>query len=146
MIPALQDYATTLLVTAVSGDWIAAAHIGDGAIVLDGAGGMRAATLPEHGEYLNETAFLTSDDYRERARTVVLPHNGTRGIALLTDGLEALALDLAAGEPHPPFFAPLFRFAAEPDATEEELATFLGSARVCARTDDDKTLLLAVLA
>jgi hypothetical protein len=141
----LQDFATTLLVAVVTDGWIAAAHIGDGAIVVDSKTGMHALTLPDHGEYLNETVFLTSSDYRERARVVVLPRHGTRGVALLTDGLEALALNMAGGAPHSPFFTPLFGFAAEPDAGEGELASFLESARVCARTDDDKTLLLAVL-
>lgn len=143
--PALYNFATTLLVAVVSDGSVAAAQIGDGAIVLSDAEGIQALMLPDHGEYLNETVFLTSNDYKERARVVVLPHHGSRALALLTDGLEGLALNLAEGSAHMPFFAPLFRFAAEPDASEAELASFLESARVCARTDDDKTLLLAVL-
>ena len=54
-------------------------------------------------------------------------------------------------EPHTPFFTPLFRFAAsveeddeKRDAAGEQLAAFLSSERVNARTDDDKSLVLAV--
>jgi hypothetical protein len=140
----LQQFATTLLVAVVTDAWVAAAHIGDGAIVLEDTYGPRALTLPEHGEYQNETVFLTSESYRARAQIVARPRNGTHGIALLTDGLEGLALNLADRTAHVPFFVPLFAFAAAPDATAAELAAFLASPRVCAHTDDDKTLLLAV--
>jgi hypothetical protein len=46
--------------------------------------------------------------------------------------------------PYQPFFAQMFSFARRPDATEMELQAFLTSERVCARTDDDKTLVLVV--
>jgi hypothetical protein len=55
-----------------------------------------------------------------------------------------LALDMARREPHPPFFQPLFAFAQRADASQSELLAFLDSERVCARTEDDKTLVLAV--
>jgi hypothetical protein len=67
-------------------------------------------------------------------------------VALSTDGLLRLALKLPGGEPHAPFFAPLFNFvSANDDAVQaqQRLAEFLNSERVCARTDDDKTLVLA---
>jgi hypothetical protein len=49
---------------------------------------------------------------------------------------------------HAPFFAPLFKFIAEAkdlDVANQELTGFLRSPRVCDRTDDDLTLLLAAL-
>jgi len=53
---------------------------------------------------------------------------------------------MPSGEPHQPFFSPLFRFVAQvTDETvaQEELMEFLQSPRVTQRTDDDLTLLLA---
>lgn len=141
----LHDFATTLLLAVVTTQWVAVAQVGDGAAVIhDAAGVLQSLTVPDHGEYLNETVFVTSSDYLERAQYATYRHDGLRGVALLTDGLEMLALDLATNAAHAPFFAPLFAFAAVPDATEEELTAFLDSERVCARTDDDKTLVLAV--
>jgi hypothetical protein len=70
-----------------------------------------------------------------------------RALALTTDGLLRLALKLPAYEPHPQFFQPLLTFAreaADETLAQTELADFLASERVCTRTDDDKTLLLAV--
>jgi hypothetical protein len=140
----LSHFATTLLVAAVTDAWVAALQVADGAIVVQDAAGLGALTRPEHGEYLNETVFVTSAAYRERAQVAVRPRDVLCGMALFTDGIETVALHLATGEPHPPFFAPLFAFAADSAATEEELVSFLASPRLCARTDDDKTLLLAV--
>ena len=69
-----------------------------------------------------------------------------RALAASTDGLLRLALRLPGGEPHAPFFRPLFDFAAtsrrgRPGATRAR--TLSGVGAVCARTDDDKTLVLA---
>jgi hypothetical protein len=140
----LDDFATTLLLAIVIDGWILALQVGDGAIVAWDAGGLRTLTRPDHGEYLNETVFVTSGDFLERAQYTVLRPDGASAVALFSDGLESLALCLASNEPHAPFFAPLFAYAGDPAADEGELAAFLDSPRVCARTDDDKTLVLAV--
>jgi hypothetical protein len=141
---ALHDYATTLLVAIARQDRIVAAQVGDGATVILVDGGIEALTVPDHGEYINESTFLTSSDYLEHAQVVIHEHPSIHGVALLSDGLQLLALDGQTGQAFAPFFRPLFEFASRPDAAEPELSAFLGSARVCARTDDDKTLLLAV--
>jgi len=141
----LAAWATTLVLAVVTTRWVAAVQVGDGAVVVqDGLGGLQAALRPARGEYLNETVFLTADDYQARAQYAVLAPVALRGVALLTDGLQMLALNLAAGTPHAPFFTPLFTFATGPGAGDAPLAAFLDSARVCAQTDDDKTLLIAV--
>jgi hypothetical protein len=67
-------------------------------------------------------------------------------LAVMSDGLIRLALKMPAQEPHEPFFAPLFRFVemiTDPAEAEAQLAAFLSSERVNARTDDDKSLVLA---
>jgi len=67
-------------------------------------------------------------------------------VAVMTDGLLRLVLDLTRNQPHQPFFQPLLAFAAQVSNADEgaaQLTAFLGSERVCARTDDDKTLVLA---
>lgn len=140
----LRDLATTLLLTVVTSQWIAAAQIGDGAVVVQYADGtMHALTEPDHGEYINETSFITEDDYLNHLQYKALQIR-VRSVALLTDGLQMLALDVVTNTPYEPFFVPLFRFAAEADAPQAKLKDFLESERVCSRTDDDKTLVLAV--
>ena len=125
---------------------VAAVQVGDGAVVVaDGEGKVRSLLRPISGEYHNETTFLISPGALDELQFTWLGEGVSR-LAMLTDGLQMLALKVADGEPHAPFFEPLFRFigtAGDEGKSEADLAAFLGSDRVKARTDDDVTLLLA---
>lgn len=115
-------------------------------VVASQPGELLALSLPAQGEYLNETVFLVSRDWASRLQLSVWRGRAT-GLAVFSDGLQMLALQMPAGIPHAPFFDPLFRFlAATADQREAtaELERFLGSAGVRQRTDDDLTLVLAV--
>jgi hypothetical protein len=106
-----------------------------------------ALTSPQSGEYINETIFLTSPDYLSAVQ-FAFRRCDVRSVAVLSDGLQMLALQMPDGNPHAPFFAPLFRFIAkskDEQAAQEQLVEFLNSPRVQARTDDDITLFLAAL-
>ncbi|MCC6192187.1 MAG: protein phosphatase 2C domain-containing protein [Anaerolineales bacterium] len=140
-------YATTLLCAAVWAEGFAVAQLGDGvAVAALSGGGWFLAAAPQKGEYANETHFLTQPgalDRLEVAAFAELP----QGLAVMTDGLLRLVLDLERKAPHVPFFRPLLAFAhGAPDEDQgcADLAAFLASDRVTARTDDDKTLVLAV--
>jgi Protein phosphatase 2C len=142
----LREYAATLLMAIISTDWIALLQLGDGMIVIETGDGEYRCPIPlvNDGPYVNVTHFITDPNYYEFANYRSLPAVDVQGVALLTDGLQLLASDGTAHEPYPPFFKPLFAFASRTDATNEELEAFLTSDRVCQRTDDDKTLVLAV--
>ncbi|MEI6044310.1 MAG: PP2C family serine/threonine-protein phosphatase [Chloroflexota bacterium] len=142
----LREFATTLLVAVVTPEWLAVAQIGDGFVVSQQSDlTIHNLTIPEYGTYLNETFFLTQEDYLAHVQyAVVAKTEEVRGIALLTDGLELLAMDLANKVAHSPFFVPILEAATQTSFTQTDLETFLNSERVCSRTDDDKTLLLAV--
>jgi len=141
----LREFATTLLLVIVTIHWVAVAQVGDGAIVIQHEDGtLESLTPPELREYINETNFLTDDDYLMQTEYTILSRAGLQGIALLTDGLQIVSMKLPENIPHVPFFTSLFKFAAQPDATEAELRRFLEGERINVRTDDDKTLLLAV--
>jgi Protein phosphatase 2C len=142
---AIADLATTLTAVLAWPELVGVAQIGDGAVVLRrGSGQLELLVAPPEREYVNETSFLTSEAYMDKAQILVTDAADISGISVMTDGLHLLALDLVARVPHPPFFEPLFAFAAGDGALDEELDAFLGSESVCARTDDDKTLILAV--
>lgn len=142
----LRDFATTLLVAIVTQGCIAVAQIGDGiAVAHFDDGSVTSLYARQSQRYINETDFITDPAFLSHAAYIIVPRENLRGIALLTDGLQLLATTYPENVAHPPFFLPLFKFAASPDAAEEELRQFLTSERVNNRTDDDKTLLLAVL-
>lgn len=144
----LHDYATTLLVVWVTNDWSAVAHIGDGVIVGQWSDGrIEALSLPQQGEYANETIPITADDALSRLY-VKSWQEPLLSIALLSDGLQNLAINLSQGTPYVPFFAPFFNATlnaidSDSSITSKQLADFLDSERVCIRTDDDKTLVIA---
>lgn len=144
-----RDLATTLILVVATPELIAAAQVGDGvAVASDREGHIVALTEPQRGEYINETIFLVSPNALDAVK-VNLWRGATANIAVLSDGLQMLALEMANGKPHAPFFSPLFNFMAgvtDEAEAKEQLVTFLRSPRILERTDDDLTLLLATLA
>jgi hypothetical protein len=143
-------FATTLTCAVATAERLIVGQVGDVIVVVeDDRGELILAVAPQRGEYANEVVVLTMEGALDHLEIASLPASAR--FAVLSDGLLRLAINLASGEPHAPFFRPLFAFAAETaaataDEREAELAGFLRSERVCARSDDDKTLVLAVRA
>jgi len=141
-----REVACTALVAVVGPTSAAFAQIGDGAIVVGRGQDHQVVFWPEPTEYANTTDFLTDDSVADfiRFETVTDP---IIEVAAFTDGLQRLALDFTARTAYPAFFRPLFnelRTAADPESLVEPFRKFLESDRVNERTDDDKTLVLAV--
>ncbi len=140
-----RQLACTFLAALVGDGWAAFAQVGDGVIVFDGPEGYELAFWPDNGEYANTTRFLSEEDYLNHLRVEVIDKQIT-DLAVLTDGMQMLALDIAGAKAHDRFFGPMFRALRDgPDQVvmQASLLEFLTSKRVNDRTDDDKTLLLA---
>jgi hypothetical protein len=140
-----RELATTLCGAILSPRQSIFFQIGDGAIVLGHHGLYGVVFWPQSGEYVNTTNFLTSDEFAEQLEFLTTP-SCPSDVALLTDGLERLALRFDNQTPHPPFFEPLFRAlraASDIGRLSEDLRRFLGTDPVQQRSDDDKTLILA---
>lgn len=143
-----RDFACTFLGVVSMANMTLAMQIGDGGIVLDTGAGLEVAIIPMSGEYANMTHFVTDDDAVAvlQTRDYLGP---ARRVAVFTDGIQRLALNLADNTPHEPFFAHFFKVMehAKPeqqDQLDAALVKFLSSSAVNERTDDDKTLALAV--
>jgi Protein phosphatase 2C len=145
-----RDFASTLVAALSNGSETTVIHIGDGcAVAKDTASGeWQTLTWPAHGEYASTTFFVTDEEPR---LSIQRRNEPISALVAFTDGMERLALDFAATKPHAPFFegmlAPLLqRVAKGRDAyLSQQLARYLDSPAVNARTDDDKTLLVATL-
>jgi serine/threonine protein phosphatase PrpC len=140
-----RQLATTLILFVATSDLVAAAQIGDGAVVLqDAHGEIRGLTSPQSGEYINTTTFLVSADAFRSVQQSIW-RGSCANIAAFTDGLQMLALNMPGGNPHPQFFTPLFGFLENHSAEEtlSELGKFLRSDKITNRADDDLTLMLA---
>ena len=143
-----RDFACTFLGLLSSPRGTLVLQVGDGGVVLDVGAGLEVAVIPMAGEYANMTYFVTDEDAVNVLVTKTYPVPASR-VAAFSDGLQRLALNMATNEPHEPFFAPFFNGMLKATSEQEDqlqplLVKFLGSAPVNERTDDDKTLALAV--
>jgi hypothetical protein len=123
-------------------------QIGDGAIVARAGDDYQTIFWPEQGEYANTTFFVSDETYRERLKVLHAP-TSPEEVALFTDGLQNLVLSFSQKKAHAGFFQPLFH-ALKNDPDNEfsdfsgQLKRFLSREDISARSDDDKTLVLAV--
>lgn len=140
-----RDYAATLVLAIITSDMVVCGLIGDCAIVLTTADGkLQSLCQPQRGLYANTTYFATHPSHQGQL-DLQLWTGTVHQLALFSDGLLNLAMNIEQNQPYAPFFAPLFAFATEAtDSVEasQALATFLASERVNQRTHDDKTLVL----
>ena len=147
---AARELATTLIVALASDDLLTAAQVGDGAVVAFNIDGGDAKTLCDAhgGEYANETTFITS---RSRPHEIAdVGHaagSDYDALALITDGLENLALKMPEREAFLGFWNPMLNDLAhtdEPEAVPARLLSFISGERVQSRTGDDVTIAIAV--
>lgn len=146
----LRVFACTLPFVASYGQRSICVHIGDGCAVLraSGPGAWIAPLWPDHGEYASTTHFLT-DEPEPRLR-IARFEESVDAVVAFTDGLERLALDFARKEPFAAFLDSVSRPVREEAIPGRDaklcagLDSFLQSDRVNSRTDDDKTLVIAV--
>lgn len=145
-----RDFACTLVIVISSGDETVIGHIGDGAVVVRDAcdQSWSAVSWPAHGEYASTTHFLI--DVPEPRLTLTRHKALIDSVAAFTDGIERLALNFTDNCAHAPFFngvlAPVEASSASgrDDTLSLKLRSFLNSDAVNSRTDDDKTLVVAV--
>jgi hypothetical protein len=145
----LRHYACTLLSIVLTSRGGAALQLGDGVIVVGtGEGEWAWMFWPQRGEFANATFFLTDEGSYNRFEIDTIDSFVT-DVALMSDGLEPLALQYASQVVYNPFFKGMFRplLAAkgcgEITLLSDSLKQFLSSERVGSRTDDDVSLILA---
>jgi serine/threonine protein phosphatase PrpC len=145
----IAEYSCTLAGCILTADRSAFFQIGDGAIVRDDAGeGYNTVWWPQSGEYHNTTYFITDDSGFANLH-VMVTDGVTNEVALLTDGLQMLALNMETSSVHQPFFTNLFDHLRRADDNTKttllnnKLTEYLNSRPINERTDDDKTLFLA---
>ncbi len=145
-----RDFAATLIVFISSGVESVVLHVGDGCAVIKDADTSSWIALgwPFHGEYASTTAFVTDEP---QPNLSIVRHVGQICAAsVFSDGLERLALDLKARQPFVPFFESVIAPVAGSTSLGKDvelsnkLDTFLGCDGINSRSDDDKTLVLAV--
>jgi hypothetical protein len=148
----MREFSCTMLAAVVAPERAVFMQIGDGAIVVSSGneiGDYNWVFWPQHGEFANQTNFVTQDNTPEILYfdDAPRPHHE---VAIFTDGIERLVLDVSAKAVHAPALRPIFEWLenTEPndDGTNRALVAYLGSDHVNKRTDDDKSLVMATRA
>lgn len=144
----LRDYAATLVACFVTSTATLVSHIGDGGCVLDGEDeGWTMGSWPAAGEFANATYFVTDEPHAQlRVSRFDRPAGA---VAVFSDGIEDLVLQRRERRAHPDFFtrmmAPVRNSTTSgcDRALSRGLRGYLNSEAINARTDDDKSLVLA---
>ena len=145
-----RDFACTLVAAIIGQESAAFAQIGDGAIIVpspEEPDEYCYVFWPQKGEYANETYFATDVEAHTKIQFDFVPCRIDE-VAVLTDGIQNLALHYQSQTAHNPFFQPIFRWLrpAPENYTDKfttSLAAYLDSKKINQATDDDKTLILA---
>lgn len=142
-----RDFGCTLLLALSDDSTAAFAQLGDGVIVRSSGDGYAHVFWPQSGEFVNQTYFVSEHSHLSHMQVCVAQPPAIE-LALMTDGLERLALKFESNCVHEPFFRPLFdRLRQESpghlETLQDSVAAFLESPSVNSRTDDDKTLIVA---
>jgi hypothetical protein len=146
---AICDYACTLLGVIASLTHTVYFQIGDGAIVIPASspGAYDWVFWPQHGEYANTTNFVTQANAQDVFELRVEP--AVSEFVIFSDGLERLILHEATRRVHAPALRPIFDWFRTAEAGSEgmqALTAYLESDHINRRTDDDKSLVVAVMA
>ncbi len=142
-----ESMACTLLGAIIGQSCAIVLQVGDGAWVAETeSSGFHPVTWPEHGQYVNETYFITHAGYSEHLQFKVIPNDGLlRSLIGFSDGIERLCLDLSEKTAVDGFFRPLCSLFVRQTKAEFEkgFSGFLKSERVTSLTDDDTSIIIA---
>lgn len=139
----IRDLACTLVGAVLNEERGCLFHIGDGIAVVELDDGSSKISLPENGEYSNETYFVTGSDWQEHLR--VEKFSGVaRSLVLMSDG--AMSFAAKGGELFAPFMDPVKTYLSSVPEAEGNIALHdtLADERTWKITIDDKTILVAL--
>lgn len=143
-----RDYSCTWIGGIILPDGWLIAQSGDGAAVYRQNKEWQVAVWPMQGEYANSTLFVT-DDRAIRAVECTYAAGRPEAFAIFTDGLQRLALQMQQKIAFAGFLEPMYqslngRNGEALTGWAAQVQQWLNSPQVCAKTDDDKTLLWVV--
>lgn len=144
---AFPDYSATLVGVIANGDGGCFFHIGDGLGIAQGAAAdaVPVMSIPENGEYANETYFVTGEFWLDHLRLTRFSMPATT-IALMSDGAMPFVMAKNLVGFHRPFIEPVTRYlvTVTDDEGSQALAGTLADPRTYQITGDDKALLIAL--
>jgi hypothetical protein len=143
----IEEYSCTLVAAFASDREAIFMQIGDGAAVYREGDEFEVALWPEPSEYVNTTFFVTRPDAHDHL-FIRRIEGAIEDLALFTDGLQYMVLDIKEQRPHQPFFNAVTKRLCDAEAGHSEsfsawLLATLKSQQVTGRTDDDTSIIVA---
>ncbi len=146
-----REFACTVLGAIVGPNHSIFFQVGDGAIIIseEDTNDYGWIFWPQHGEFANQTNFIIQDNLSEILCFDPFKRAVNR-IALFTDGIERLVLNFSERSVYPPSLNSIFEWLRNnpqnnPDESPSSaLIAYLNSSFINSRTDDDKSLVMAV--
>jgi Protein phosphatase 2C len=144
----LNDYAATLVGVVATRGGGYFFHIGDGLAILQTTVDQNYHTvisLPENGEYANETYFITGTEWQAHLRITALA-SAVDVLALMSDGAAPFVMNKTNTDFFRPFIDPVTHYLQSVPEQEGSAALFgtLADERTYQITSDDKALLIAL--
>jgi Protein phosphatase 2C len=145
-----KEYSCTLIAAIIGPSAAVFAQIGDGAVVVSHgeADGWSWVFWPQHGQYANQTTFVLSANALAALEFSLAPRRIDE-FAMFSDGIERMVLHGATKTVNDAFFEQMLipvrasKARGLDQKLSEKLKEYLGSPAVNARTNDDKSLLMA---
>ena len=154
----VSSYHATLVLAAWTPQGVAAIQVGDGAAIVTTPDGPKMLTIPQQGEYANETYFITMPQASDIA--FFNQTESADGLAIFTDGLQSQSVDFAHKRPYAEFITGAINAATpegvqptadirsnswspNPTASDLLLQDWLCSQQVAQHNIDDTTLIVA---
>jgi len=143
----LGDYSATLVGVVTSASQGYFFHIGDGLAIAqcETSGQGNIISLPENGEYANETYFITGTEWAAHLRVTPIG-NAINMVALMSDGAMPFVMSKGNADFYRPFIDPVAGYletVSEVDGSKPLEGT-LSDVRTHQITSDDKALLIAL--
>lgn len=145
----LKDLACTLIVALIHKDTAVVAHIGDGAVIIETKDGLKLLSEPGESEYANEVSPLTGTNWEQSLRITDIVSE-ISGMIAITDGCHKAALIKTQDEfsAFGGFCTPLLKYVKNIKSSTKgrtDIMSLLMSDKLCDNSDDDKTLVIAII-
>ncbi len=141
----LSDYHATLIGVIANNYYGFMFHIGDGVAIASQNADFTDFIIskPENGDYINETYFLTMNNWEEHLR--IIDFENPRYLCLMSDGLTGFAFSNDYDEIKSGFLAPISRFLDnnEVDYASKALFNTISSSNAHNINSDDKSIIWA---
>jgi len=138
-----KSFEFTLLICVVGRARGFCLQVGDGALVIEDADGLRLLMTPQRGEFANITRFVQAASTCEQSDWALFATYGLRSLAGLTDGTADKMIECATGAPTPGF-RQMWSMLRGAELSSTDIETFLARPDWEPTVQDDRSLALLV--